>query len=363
MIATMGARLLSSLVGAAAALVGCGRIGVDLIDFVDGSQQGSDSGTLDLDASVDTSGNDAGFDGGRVLEPGPRDAASEDAALADAASDDAALADAEIDAGPQPCDFSGTWATKVEVALTWTRKTVLTQTAIEAGSGTAHVWVRHQSAADGSVIPGSMVGCGVSLPPVEMGNWAGGGTGRVSFDVSLFDTAPPATTTEPVLEVQGDGFPGDPITLSTTAMVLGATLADPLNGAWPAAGSIVSEDVDGDGRPGITLPHLNGNGYVYLPVAIGGATRAEAGYYASRVVLAASGSVVSCSETAGQAQVTRFDSHVLGCREEGGGQCSSAEATLLDDNRPVHTPGLSTYRAVKLAEGDVSCAAVRSALP
>lgn len=323
----------------------CGTIGVELLDLDrDAGEGGTSNPPISLDASMSDASDaeDGGVDADAMV--------------------DAAGPDAFVDTGPQPCDFSGTWATKVEVALSWNAKTVLGFPAVLGGNGTAHVWVKHRSAPDGSVEPGSMVACGVSLPPIALGSGAGGGSGRVSFDIPLFDTAPPSVSTDPLLQVHGAGFPGDPSTLSETAMLLGVTLSDPLNDAWPGADVLMSHDLDGDGHPGVTLPHLGGE-YVHLPVALFGATRSEAGHYAARVVLSASGTVLSCEEIAGEAQVRRLDSRVLGCVVDGGSLCSTAQSDLLEDNRPDFIPGDGTYRAVKVSEDDVPCQAIRTALP
>ena len=123
-----------------------------------------------------------------------------------------------------------------------------------------------------------MVGCGLSVPGFGFTAFSGGGTGRLNFAVPRFDNSPPRLSPEPAIQVQGAGFPGDAIVLSPTALLLGATMANPLSATWPTVGQIVSTDLDGDGRPGLTLPHMNGGGYVYLPVEPFAAARSEAGY-------------------------------------------------------------------------------------
>jgi hypothetical protein len=179
----------------------------------------------------------------------------------------------------------------------------------------------------------------------------------------MFDAIPPrAVATDAVIQVEGAGLPGDPITMSESATVIGTTLADPLGDLWPSAGALLNNDMDGDGKPGVTLSHLNDEDHVYLRVNTLGTVRSDRGYYAARVVLSASGTVVSCTDIEGQAEVSRFDTHIVGCSLVGGGECSAAQRDTLDGFRPIHSVDSATYRAVKAA-GEVTCAAARGALP
>ena len=109
-------------------------------------------------------------------------------------------------------------------------------------------------------------------------------------------------------------------------------------------------------------PHMNGGGYSYLPVEPFATSRSEAGYYAWRAAVSVSGSVVSCSETMGQADAMSFDHHLLGCRRVGGAACTSAQVDLLESSRPIYDPGAGTYRMIKVAN-DAPCSVIKNALP
>ncbi|HEY6879623.1 MAG TPA: hypothetical protein VI299_16465 [Polyangiales bacterium] len=301
-----------------------------------------------------TANSDAGQDGS---EPVGLDASDNDAASDASGLPDTGAPDAFVDAGPSGCDFSGTWATRIQVALTWGGNVGL-----NAGSGTGYMWIRHEATANGGIVPGTMVGCGLSTPGLPFTALSGGGTGRLDFALPLFGSAPPKVSPEPVLQVQGTGLAGDAVSLSPTALLLGTSMADPVNGTWPPVAQTVVTDSDSDGKPGVTVPHLNGGGYVYLPIEPFASSRSDVGYYAWRVAVSLSGSVVSCSEAAGPGNVTAFDHHLLACRRVGGADCNSTQVNLLESSRPLYVPGASTYRMIKVANG-ASCAAVKSALP
>jgi hypothetical protein len=171
-----------------------------------------------------------------------------------------------------------------------------------------------------------------------------------------------AIATDAIIKIQGSGIPGDAVTLSNSALAFGASLADPVNDPWPSSNSaIVSNDMDGDSKPGVTIPHLNDGDHKYLPVDPLRLSRADRGYYAARVVLSASGSVESCTEIKGKALVPRFDTHILGCKVANGGDCDPIQRDLLDSFRPLHKVDSAIFRAIKVADGS-SCAGVRGAL-
>ncbi len=333
---------------------GCGWLGREL---------------LDADSSVAMVDDDSGV---RIPPVGNMDASSgsmSDAsdetnldASADASADGAAFVDAgepdaPVDAGPQPCDFAGTWASRTTIDVSWP-----IGTAIAAGRGTANVWVKYEATQEGGLVPGSMAVCGVSMPDFALQPLLGGERYGVDFDIPLFDAVPPrALSTDAILRIDGAGFPGDPMTLSETVQVLGTTLSNPLNDPWPSAGQLVNNDMDGDGRPGITIANLNDATHVNMRVDAFGTVRADRGYYASRFVMSWSGSVESCSAMEGEAEVTRFDTHIVGCRLVSGGECSVGQRNTLDGFRPLHRADSASFRSVKVVDG-ATCAVARSAL-
>ena len=235
---------------------------------------------------------------------------------------------------------------------------------IAAGSGTAAVWLKYQTTSDGSLVPGSMTHCGVLIPDFSLTPLLGGERYGVNFGIPLFDAQPPrAFASDPIMQVDGAGFPGDAFTMSQMAQVLGTTLSNPLTDPWPSSpSSLVNNDMDGDGKAGITVPNLNDATHIYMRVDAAASRRAHSGYYASRVVMSWSGSVVSCTEVAGGADVPRWDTHFVGCGLVGGGDCNTTQRDQLDSFRPIHVANGATFRALKAADG-VTCTAVRSTLP
>jgi hypothetical protein len=69
----------------------------------------------------------------------------------------------------------------------------------------------------------------------------------------------------PVLDVRAstDGA----LMTEPTALVLGATLAEPLTDALPATGSARITDQDGDGHPGVSI-HISGIGSIYAALRV-----------------------------------------------------------------------------------------------
>lgn len=329
---------------------GCGWINRKLLDL-DAGLVADDAGDEEPDASpIDPGVTDA--------EVGVPDASSSlDASPeVDATAPADSGPDAIVEAGPQPCDFAGTWVSKVTMPAEWNGSI-----GIAPGSGTAAVWLKYQTTSDGSLVAGSMVHCGILIPDFSLTPLLGGERYGVDFDLPLFDAQPPrAFVTDPIMQVDGAGFPGDPMTMSQMAQVVGTTLSNPLTDPWPSSpGSVVSNDMDDDGKPGITVPNLNDGTHVYMRVDAIASRRSDKGYYASRLVMSWSGSVVSCTEVAGDAEVPRWDTHFIGCSLVGGGDCSTAQRNQLDDYRPIHRTDSATFRAFKVANG-ASCAVARN---
>ena len=338
---------------------GCGWVNRRLLDL-DAGLMVTDAQVDEPDASeMDAGTSDAG-DGVPDASQGvdaavPADGGLDAGASIDAAAPADAGSDASVEAGPQRCNFAGTWVAKITIPTRWSGST-----GIAAGSGTAEVWIKYQTTSSGSLVPASMVACGVTIPDFSLTPLLGGEHYGVDFDIPMFDAEPPrAYASDPVMLVDGGGFPGDPVTMSQTVQVLGTTLSNPLTDPWPSSpGSLANNDMDGDGKPGVTVPNLNDGTHVYMRVDALGSRRADRGYYASRVVMSWSGSVVSCDELAGDAEIPRFDTHFVGCRLVGGGECNSSQRNLLDDFRPIHMPDSAIFHAFKVTNG-ASCAVAR----
>jgi prepilin-type processing-associated H-X9-DG protein len=126
----------------------------------------------------------------------------------------------------------------------------------------------------------------------------------------------------------------------------------------------MSVDADGDTKPGFTAVPRSGGGYVAPPTGLGifgSAPTADKLYLVWRTVVSLAGNFTSCEEQSGTANVTFFDSHVVGCHVAAG-DCAAAQTDFVDQSRTLYKPGSATFVAKKVPDG-ASCADVRMALP
>jgi hypothetical protein len=208
--------------------------------------------------------------------------------------------------------------------------------------------------------------CGAILPEASLsaaGKLAAGGGEKLLIQVpdSVWD-APGI----PVVMATGThaGFEVGSELGHSSLLLLGATLSDP-TGSWPQSGSEAQAiDVEPDGALGYTTVPRNSGGYVLPPVAIGlgSGPAAEKVYLVSRHGMDPGGSWTSCDAHSGSVDVSAFDTHVVGCRIEGGSECTAAQAAFVDDNRMLYSVSSASYEA-KVIAGGSSCADVRAALP
>jgi hypothetical protein len=147
--------------------------------------------------------------------------------------------------------------------------------------------------------------------------------------------------------------------------LLGTMLADP-KAAWPESGAdMTAIDLEGDGSKGYTATPRSGGGYVLPPTSIGlggSAPSADKVYLVSRQAMTLKGKRTSCDAHSGTADVTSFDSHVVGCHVKGGDDCDAKQSDFVDQNRMRYAASSATYEA-KVVPDSASCADVRAALP
>jgi hypothetical protein len=139
--------------------------------------------------------------------------------------------------------------------------------------------------------------------------------------------------------------------------------------SWSFPQGTMYPDQDSDMNPGITATPLSGNGYVLPPTAVGFgglAPSADQVYIASRTTISLSGQWMSCTDQSGNAMVTQFDNHVVGCHIKGGMTCTTGmantQADFLDQNRTIYAPGAATFVGKSLPD-TATCNDVISALP
>jgi hypothetical protein len=233
---------------------------------------------------------------------------------------------------------------------------------VDSGSGTFTYWLRFEGTHSGNSVTSLLTECGRLVP--DRHSSASNEIHAHEYPNSLFDTVPSLLASVPATATLSDSSPGASFTLPSTALLTGTTLADPIGGDWPdAASGLTPVDTDADGKPGVTAMYRDDGSYT-LPRA--GPTilspRADLRYGASRLVFALSGTVTSCAESSGSANVTFVNDRVFGCRRALTSQdCDSSQSNFLDGNVVDYTPGSATYTLLKLADG-ATCANVRAAL-
>jgi hypothetical protein len=310
---------------------------------------------------VDASGADASVDGGPA-----------DSGRPDATPDAGGKGDASVDGGA--CDFNGTWASRLTIDVTWAPQG-LTGIILASGSGQIKQWIKGVRTQTGTATSDATVVCGIDLPDFQSTVVIGSETYGVRFPDSLFDGPDGGGGYLPTFTVSAalSGLtPGSSYSTTTTAALLGLTMAQPTTGAWPSTVS-TSVDMDKDGKSGVTANAAQGSPYSDIPTGIPAPfqpiVRANKLYLAIRQVTVVTGTVTDCDHMTGTVSIPQIsskyaiDSHVMGCALTAGGDCSSTQASFVDNTQPVFTPsGSSDFQSVRLPTG-ASCADVRAALP
>jgi hypothetical protein len=255
----------------------------------------------------------------------------------------------------------GAEATHIVVSLRWPATL-----ALEAGEGEMHLWTRADLTVKDGVVTGTVRPCGTVIPALTKTAAIGGGQVQIEIPGSVWD-AP----SMPVFQLRGTsaGFGvGAAITMEPVASLLGAALHDPRNDAWPAGASqLTTTDPDGDGQPGLKAVPRTDPPFAAPPLDLAGVldpkgARADEVDLATRTVLSLAGARDSCTSAAGTANVTRVDSHVVGCHVRGGGRCTAAQADFVDIAQPHFEVRSATFRMVDIP-ATATCADVRAALP
>ena len=328
----------------------------------------ADGGAQKDGAGGDAGGVDATVDGG-----GPADAAGD---RTDAAPPDGGPSggDATTDAGA--CDFNGTWASRLTIDVTWAPQGI-NSIILASGSGQIKQWIKGVRTQSGTSTSDATVVCGVELPDFQETALVGGETYGVRFPDTLFDKGYLPTFT--VSAALSGLTPGSTYSTTTTAALLGLTLAHPTTDAWPAT-ITTSVDPEGDGNPGVTIDTAQGSPYSDVPTGYPALfqqpARANKLFVAIRQVTIVTGTVEDCEHMSGTVSIPQIqskyaiDSHVMGCALVDGGDCSTtaplggtSQAAFVDNTQPVFTPSGSTdFHSVRLATG-ATCADTRAALP
>jgi hypothetical protein len=253
------------------------------------------------------------------------------------------------------CNLNGTFAIKLSIQINWNGTNV-----VQGGSASWIEWARLQATQSGNALTGTLSDCGRSTP--DFSSLAD--TYALDYPDTLFDHAPAYLPSVSASVALGSNAPGATFALARVAFLSGVSLNDPLQDAWPNSVAGVSQvDMDNDGKPGVTASYINDSRHAYPPTSTNvGATHADAPYEAERLVFGLNGTLTSCTQASGSANVTRVDTHVIGCHLTNGGSCDPGDTNFFDTNRPVYNPASATYSLVKIAD-NATCATVRSTLP
>jgi hypothetical protein len=227
------------------------------------------------------------------------------------------------------------------------------------GTGQVHVWAKTTFTASGNNLMATSQACGSVLPPTGLNAIAGGGSVLVQIPDATWDLPSMPRFQFPATQTGWDS--GSTISYTSTALI-GLTLTDPANAAWP--GTITTAvDADGDTMPGYTAAPATTAGHVLLPTSLNTASnRADRVYLATRNVFMVTATRNACDHASGPITVAHFDSHVVGCHVSGGNDCTTAQANFVDQNRTIYQAGTSTIE-IKVVPAAATCADVRAALP
>jgi hypothetical protein len=247
------------------------------------------------------------------------------------------------------------FALKLSIPVTWSGSLIAN------GSGTFVTWARVQLTQSGTSLTGNVRACGQTVPDFSS---TVGETYEMSYPTSIFDRTPalPSTATSGTL---GGTAPGSSFALARSAWLMGVTMADPINGAWPNATATanMAQDGDADGKLGVTSIYRTGGGYDLPPTNMFATSRAMRGYLAARIVFTLGGTMTSCTQASGAATAQDVDYHTIGCRLSGdNNDCGSGDTSHLDSHGPNYVTSASSYTLLKLANTAV-CSDVRAALP
>jgi len=257
--------------------------------------------------------------------------------------------------GGCPAQATFTQGEHITMAVTW-----MTTLGTMMGTGQVHVWAKTTFTASGNTLTGTSQTCGSVLPATNLNAIAGGGTVLIQIPDATWEVS-----TMPRFQIQATqtGWDVGSVVSYTSTALIGLTLADPTNGAWPDPVT-TAVDADDDKSPGYTAVPASGGSYVLPPTSINTASnRADRVYLATRNVFMIAATRTACDQASGPVTVVHFDSHVVGCHNSTTNMdCTPQQASFVDTNRTDYTAGTSTIQT-KVVPANATCADVRTALP
>lgn len=253
--------------------------------------------------------------------------------------------------------LSGVYALRINAQSTWAAKQY-----VSAGSGQLQFWLRLTLTQSGTTLSGTAALCDQVTPPSN--NSLTADRYLLDYPDALFTPGAPAASFSATL---ASSAPGAGLAAARTVHLLGASMSDPLDGAWPSLTTVRNNQVDhdGDGEVGISSVFVDDAAYNHVQTS-GSlvSARASHSYGAQRLRFSLGGALTACSGASGTATVQSFDTRNIGCRLESNADCSTSQYTHVDNNAVVYSVGSASYSMTKLGNtgSNFTCAQVRAAL-
>ena len=322
-----------------------------------GSGVGMGGSTTGAGGSVTGAGGTSSANGGSAMNTGGTSSGSGGAATSTGGtSSGSGGSTSSGSSGACPVRTAATMAMHVILDATWPATL-----GASGGTGKFHLWYLAKASTSGTTLSGTTQPCGNIVPEITLAGIVGGGKVLIEVPNAFWDAQAPKF---PLTGTQSGWTPNSTFVANSDPALVGLTMTDP-NAAWPSSyTSVTADDVDKDGKAGLTAIPKNGGGYVYPPLSIVGAAGAKADqvYLASRTKVDLDGAFTSCTDQSGKTTTKFLDQHVVGCHVVGGGECSASQVQFLDDNRTAYTVTGGTYVA-KIVADTATCSDVRTALP
>lgn len=263
----------------------------------------------------------------------------------------------------ESCDFSGTWAVKFHIPVTW-RSNI----GIDGGTGAIEQWALvTRRDEDGHILEETVRPCGSVIPTYRSRGIYGGEQYGVGFPDALFDSGSlPTLAASTWLSGRA---PGDSYDVPPIPLTLGIDLPSPKDFVWPKLARNLTQyltDSDNDGQPGVTAYARDDGALVLPPVDMSKSRRARKFHIALRNLIGARGKIISCDRFEGNVIVANvggkaaIQSTILGCELTDSSPCSGAHATLANTLQPSYQVGEGSRNIMVRVPDSTTCAEVRA---
>ena len=259
--------------------------------------------------------------------------------------------------GYQCNDLSGVYALRINAQASWDARGF-----VSAGGGQLQFWLRLTITQSGTTLSGTAALCDQFTP--ESRNSLTGERYLLDYPEAVFTPGAPAAAFSATLASLA---PGAGLSSARTVHLLGTSMSDPLDGAWPSLTEVRNNQVDqdADGKVGMTSAFIDDATYNHVQTS-GSiiAPRASHSYGAQRLRFSLGGALSACSGASGAATVQSFETRNIGCRLQSNADCDSSQYTHIDDNSVRYNITSASYTMTKLGDpgNTFTCAQVRVAL-